>query len=994
MALSCCLICNTRVVSSLRNIYNIFDENAISFSKDEVPTPTSLQSGKKLSEVVSDIVGITLEENKVHSNIICKKCHKSCMEYDMIHTRLTNLKGEILDQFKNSINSHNLDYENYKKSVITKNNIAAASIQKQPVILSKKLVLPASKLQPIPPDLLLKVGKLPAFSKGNIVLPQIQNGNASTLNLKVTVGTSVLTQTIKTTTTTNAAVKQTANLLTTLTNDIEHMVTSQSHTSPKTSILNFNVNSLPNNFLSEAMLTRNDDEDNSEDVKSNGDDKGTDGQSMEIDGDYSISLVPVSNADNNNLVLEVEGVKSSSKVSSEVEEFLNVEELHSLDSTNEEHKYILGKLEILNGGEDEIDEDEEAHTIVVDSENGSILRMVSGQKFMYEGGEISLVMTEDDQQQDEANELNEEQGDDSNDETAIELQMAGDEETANAIIAAAQEQGGALIKVESGEMFRVHSVEPRHEPSPHQPPPHQLVRRQGDGFQCLLCEANNEGEAEEEKRSVSGDAEWMMRHVKRSHDARVYICQFCSAIMRRKVDYTAHMVEHASSLKGGRGVGAASHTCALCNKTFGSRALLLEHANVHAGLRPHACALCHKAFANKYTYQAHVKTHAIRPRPHKCNQCGKSFLTQQHLIQHEKTHSGIKDFICNICNKAFSTQHNLEVHGVVHSGNKSFVCNVCSKAFARRAELRDHMRTHTGERPFPCDICGARFTQRSNLHSHRRATHLDDKRHSCTLCPKRFKRRRLLEYHIKASHTGERPLKCKVCGASFVYPEHYKKHIRIHSGDRPYVCEICGKSFNSADNRNTHRFVHSDKKPYECVACGAGYMRKQLLYAHMNTSGHLAESIVVNQPRVIKVSENNPSASGANETSESQSLNKFDTIFASSELDTSVKSVSFVKTEELQDTKLICNIISDDKKLILQDPEKTTLSLLQENEDPTLLTIHNLGDRSQNAILEAVSAEQLSDQTEIVANDENGGVVRLIQIKLPDGNNGWVALNR
>lgn len=61
---------------------------------------------------------------------------------------------------------------------------------------------------------------------------------------------------------------------------------------------------------------------------------------------------------------------------------------------------------------------------------------------------------------------------------------------------------------------------------------------------------------------------------------------------------------------------------------------------------------------------------------------------------------------------------------------------------------------------------------------------------------------------------------------------------------------MCGKAFNSRDNRNAHRFVHSDKKPYECLVCGAGFMRKPLLYQHMQAQGHLNDTIVVNQPRL------------------------------------------------------------------------------------------------------------------------------------------------
>lgn len=83
-----------------------------------------------------------------------------------------------------------------------------------------------------------------------------------------------------------------------------------------------------------------------------------------------------------------------------------------------------------------------------------------------------------------------------------------------------------------------------------------------------------------------------------------------------------------------------------------------------------------------------------------------------------------------------------------------------------------------------------------------------------------------------------------------MYPEHFKKHVRIHSGIKPFLCEVCGKAFNSRDNRNAHRYVHSDKKPYECMVCGTGYMRKPLLYAHMETANHLNDTIIINQPHI------------------------------------------------------------------------------------------------------------------------------------------------
>ncbi|XP_030765544.1 zinc finger protein 431-like [Sitophilus oryzae] len=389
-----------------------------------------------------------------------------------------------------------------------------------------------------------------------------------------------------------------------------------------------------------------------------------------------------------------------------------------------------------------------------------------------------------------------------------------------------------------------------------------IVSRDGKAYTCLLCVGDE----------VTGEDKEIIAHMKEAHECRLYICDVCGMDFRKRNLLSAHVDEHVANEEGDFQCEvcnriftnlrlfrihrrmhlppAKAWSCSTCAKRFSSKNLLDEHVNMHLGVRPYVCNVCGKDFASKYTFKAHERTHENRPRPYRCEQCGKSFLSQQNLTQHEKTHLGIKEFECHLCNKQFGSANNLEVHSIVHTGYRPFICGLCGKTFARKAEIKDHERTHTGERPYQCEFCGATFSQRSNLQSHKRATHYDDKRYRCEDCGKCFKRRRLLDYHIKAAHTGERPFKCEVCQATFVYPEHFKKHRRIHTGEKPFSCEICGKAFNSRDNRNAHRYVHSDKKPYECLVCGAGFMRKPLLYQHMQLQGHLNDTIVVNQPRL------------------------------------------------------------------------------------------------------------------------------------------------
>lgn len=507
-----------------------------------------------------------------------------------------------------------------------------------------------------------------------------------------------------------------------------------------------------------------------------------------------------------------------------------------------------------------------------------------------------------------------------------------------------------------------------------------VVIRDGTTYTCLLCTG---------PQTVAGEAKAIIEHIKVAHQARLYICDVCGLDFRKRNLLSAHVDEHVANEEGDFQCEvcnriftnlrlfrihrrmhlpqAKAWVCSTCGKRYSSKNLLDEHVNTHLGVRPYVCGTCGKDFASKYTFKAHEKTHESRPRPFKCDECGKSFLSQQNLTQHERTHTGIKEFQCHLCNRQFGSAHNLEVHSIVHTGYKPYVCGLCGKAFARKAEIRDHERTHTGERPYQCEFCGATFSQRSNLQSHKRATHYDDKRYRCEDCGKGFKRRRLLDYHIKAAHTGERPYKCEICEATFVYPEHFKKHRRIHTGEKPYMCEVCGKAFNSRDNRNAHRFVHSDKKPYECLVCGAGFMRKPLLYQHMQSQGHLNDTIVVNQPRLT--------------------LDDKITLDAESHL------VSVEDVVHGNDSKLFIAGEDGTEHIIIDGQKLTFAEESSENEEDNGEIIDEIEEVRGNVVIETengdyeeiLSSEALtSTETQII--DTPDGPVQLVKVRIPNEN--------
>lgn len=133
--------------------------------------------------------------------------------------------------------------------------------------------------------------------------------------------------------------------------------------------------------------------------------------------------------------------------------------------------------------------------------------------------------------------------------------------------------------------------------------------------------------------------------------------------------------------------------CRLCNMTFVSNKLLLEHFNyLHRILeRAQKCNLCSNIFATRFNFQNHM-----------------AFL-----------HMDRKLFVCDLCDEHFQQRHALESHKVLHQGGNWHKCPVCSKSFMKSSTYKKHLYEHC-ENPLKCKMCFLKFTRLSDLIKHQR----------------------------------------------------------------------------------------------------------------------------------------------------------------------------------------------------------------------------------------------------------------------------------
>lgn len=100
-----------------------------------------------------------------------------------------------------------------------------------------------------------------------------------------------------------------------------------------------------------------------------------------------------------------------------------------------------------------------------------------------------------------------------------------------------------------------------------------------------------------------------------------------------------------------------------------------------------------QVFTDPSNLQRHIRSQHIGARSHACPECGKTFATSSGLKQHTHIHSSVKPFQCEVCLKAYTQFSNLCRHKRMHATCRMQVkCHKCGQAFSTVTSLSKHKR--------------------------------------------------------------------------------------------------------------------------------------------------------------------------------------------------------------------------------------------------------------------------------------------------------------
>ncbi|XP_064636093.1 uncharacterized protein LOC135493106 [Lineus longissimus] len=261
----------------------------------------------------------------------------------------------------------------------------------------------------------------------------------------------------------------------------------------------------------------------------------------------------------------------------------------------------------------------------------------------------------------------------------------------------------------------------------------------GKPFKCDMCcyETN--------------DCEDMRSHWKHCQVEGRYTCKVCSKCFKEEKDLYDHMKSHERS---------KSFSCHICSDVFTSSTSLNEHMKVHkiekGGVKNAVtCSECDKTVSSAHKLQIHIKMfHQEQRSGFICQECGKSFSQKHSLVEHQNLHLGVRPFKCEVCYKDFSFKTSLRQHMMLHNTGKNYFCQTCGKGFMQKNSLKIHMAIHESKRSHVCSYCGKGFTQKQAMQRHERI-HSGERPYACKICDKKFNDSSILRRHMNVHQVDD-----------------------------------------------------------------------------------------------------------------------------------------------------------------------------------------------------------------------------------------------
>lgn len=239
---------------------------------------------------------------------------------------------------------------------------------------------------------------------------------------------------------------------------------------------------------------------------------------------------------------------------------------------------------------------------------------------------------------------------------------------------------------------------------------HATIKKEKDLFQCEIC------------KKVLGSKQGLVSHTKRHLKIYDMTCEFCG-----KGFFCAGSLRlHVNS----KHTGKSNFICNVCSRPCYDKTALKNHMVKHTAEYKNRskvkCVECGQEFLDDKYLRIHLKKKHVPDNRFVCDLCGKKLYSKSGLVDHMNVHQGLKPHKCEFCGVGFANSTTLRLHVRRHTGHRPYKCKLCDRAFNQSHSLKVHLRLHTGEKPFSCNVCARSFVSSSVLKSHMKCNHKID----------------------------------------------------------------------------------------------------------------------------------------------------------------------------------------------------------------------------------------------------------------------------